>query len=75
MTDFDLPINYIEDPEALIRKTRARLKKVPALESKDNHTRRNLIPVFEAMTMLLSSSQLSSTWCKLASFVERHMKM
>ena len=26
-------------------------------------------------TMDLNSSQLSSTWCKLASFVERHMKM
>ena len=26
-------------------------------------------------TMDLSSSQLSSTWCKLANFVERHMKM
>ena len=49
MTDFDLPINYIEDPEALIRKTRARLKKVPALESKDNQTRWSLTPYFEAM--------------------------
>ena len=49
MTGFDLPTNYIEDPEALIRRTRAKLKKVPALESEDNQTRRSLTPVFEAM--------------------------
>ena len=49
MTDFDLPTNYIEDPEALIRKTRAKLKKVLALESEDSKTRHNLTPVFEAM--------------------------
>jgi hypothetical protein len=39
MTGFDLPTNYIEDPEALIRRTRAKLKKVSALESEDNQTR------------------------------------
>ena len=49
MTNFDLPINYVEDPEALIRRTRAKLKKVLALESEDNQTRRSLAPVFEAM--------------------------
>ena len=49
MIGFDLPTNYIEDPEALIRRTRAKLKKVLALESKDNQTRRSLTPVFEAM--------------------------
>ena len=100
MTDFDLPTNYDEDPEALIRRTRAKLKKVPALELEDNQTRRSLTPVFEAMAnkthykfsapttatsilgrqsmseiMVLNSSQLSSTWCKLPSSVERHMKM
>jgi hypothetical protein len=36
MTSFDLPTNYIQDPEALIRRTRAKLKKVSALESEDN---------------------------------------
>jgi hypothetical protein len=36
MTGFDLLTNYIEDPEALIRRTRAKLKKVSALESEDN---------------------------------------
>ena len=49
MTGFDLPTNYIEDLEALIRRTRAKLKKVLALESEDNQTRRSLTPVFEAM--------------------------
>jgi hypothetical protein len=36
MTGFDLSTNYIEDTEALIRRTRAKLKKVLALESEDN---------------------------------------
>jgi len=36
---FDLPINYVDDPEALIRRTRAKLKKVVALESEDNQIR------------------------------------
>ena len=49
MTDFDLPTNYIEDPEALIRRTRAKLKKVLALESEDNQIRRCLTPDFEDM--------------------------
>ena len=49
MTSFDLPTNYIEDPEALIRRTKAKLKKVSALDLEDNQTRRSLTPVFEAM--------------------------
>ena len=48
MTGFDLPTNYIEDSEALIRRTRAKLKKVLALELEDNQTRRSLTPDFEA---------------------------
>ena len=43
------PTNYVEDPEALIRRTRAKIKKVSALESKDNQIRQNLTPDFEAM--------------------------
>jgi len=50
MIGFNLPINYIEDPEALIRRTKAKLKKVPASESEDNRIRRSLTPKFEAMT-------------------------
>ena len=49
MTRFDLPTNYIEDPEALMRRTKAKLKKVSALESEDNQIRRSLTPKFEAM--------------------------
>jgi hypothetical protein len=49
MTGFDLPTNYVEDPEALIRRTRAKLKKVLTLESKDNQIRRSLTLEFEAM--------------------------
>ena len=100
MTGLDLLTNYIKDLKALIRRTRAKLKKTLALKSKDNHIRRSLTPEFEAMAnrtlhefstpttanirtrpivnveiMDSSSSQLSSTWCKPISFVERHMKM
>ena len=49
MTDFDLPINYVENLEALLRRTKAKLKKVLALESKDNQIRQSLTPKFEAM--------------------------
>jgi hypothetical protein len=35
MTGFDLSTNYVEDPKALIRRTRAKLKKVSASESED----------------------------------------
>ena len=49
MTGFDLPTNYVENPEALLRRTKAKLKKVPALESKDNQTWRSLTLVFESM--------------------------
>jgi DNA-binding TFAR19-related protein (PDSD5 family) len=50
MTSFDLPTNYVEDLEALFRRTKAKLKKVLALESEDNQTRQSLTPVFEATT-------------------------
>ena len=49
MISFNLPTYYVEDPEALIRRTRAKLKKVLALESKDNQTRHSLTPYFVAM--------------------------
>ena len=49
MTCFDLSTNYVEDPEVLIRRTRAKLKKVPTLELEDNRIRRSLTPEFEAM--------------------------
>ena len=49
MTGFDLPTNYVEDLEALMRRTRAKLKKVSASESEGNRIRRSLTPEFEAM--------------------------
>ena len=49
MIGFDLRTNYVDNPEALISRTRAKLKKVPALESKDNQIRRSLTLEFEAM--------------------------
>ena len=49
MIGFDLSTNYIENLEALLRRTRAKLKKVPTLKSEDNHIRRSLTPEFEAM--------------------------
>ena len=36
MTSFDLPTNYVDNPEALLKRTRAKLKKVLALELEDN---------------------------------------
>jgi hypothetical protein len=49
MTGFELPTNYVENPEALFRKTRAKLKKVPTTSSDVNQIRRSLTPDFEAM--------------------------
>ena len=49
MTSFDLPTNYIDDLEVLLKRTKAKLKKVSALESEDNRIRRSLTPKFEAM--------------------------
>ena len=49
MTGFDLPTNYVEDPEALIRRTKAKFNKVLALESEDNWIRQSLTLEFEAM--------------------------
>ena len=49
MIGFDLPTNYVEDPVALIRRTRAKLKKTSTLKLEDNHIRRSLTPEFEDM--------------------------
>ena len=50
MTSFDLSINYVDDPEALLKRTKAKLKKVSALESEDNQIRWSLTSEFEAMS-------------------------
>ena len=49
MTGIYLLTNYVEDPEALFRRTKAKLKKVLALESEYNQTRHSFTLVFEAM--------------------------
>ena len=49
MTNFDFLINYIDDPEALLKRTKAKLKTISALESEDSHIRRSLTLEFEAM--------------------------
>jgi hypothetical protein len=45
----NLPENFVDDPEALLKKTRAKLKKVLALKLEDHRIRRSLTPEFEAM--------------------------
>jgi hypothetical protein len=49
MIGFNLLTNFIDNPEALIKRTKAKLKRVSALESKDIRIRRSLTPKFEAM--------------------------
>jgi hypothetical protein len=49
MTSFELLTNYVENPKALFRKTRAKLKKIPTTSSEVNQIRRSLTPDFEAM--------------------------
>ena len=49
MIGFDLPTNYVDDLEALLKITKAKLNKVLALESEDNQIKRSLTPEFEAM--------------------------
>jgi hypothetical protein len=39
MISFNLPTNFIDDPEALLKRTKAKLKRVLALESEDNRIR------------------------------------
>ena len=49
MTSYDLSTNYVDNPEALLKRIKAKLKKVLALGSEDNQIRRSLTPEFEAM--------------------------
>jgi hypothetical protein len=59
MNRFDLPDNFIDNPKALFRRTRAKLKKaqasssiqskVPSKEKDHQRVIRNLTPAFEAM--------------------------
>jgi hypothetical protein len=49
MIGFNLPTKFIDDPKVLLKRTEAKLKRVPTLELKDNHIRQSLTPEFEAM--------------------------
>jgi hypothetical protein len=44
MKGFDLSENYLDDPEVLLRNTRAKLKKVLVVVLKDSQIRRSLTP-------------------------------
>jgi hypothetical protein len=47
---FDLLEDYTSNPEAILRKTRARLKRTPVVEtSRDSQAKRSLASKFEAM--------------------------
>jgi hypothetical protein len=49
MIGFNLLTNFIDDPEVLLKRTMAKLKRVLAFESKGSHIRRSLTPEFEAL--------------------------
>jgi hypothetical protein len=49
MIGFNLPKNFIDDLDALLKKSKAKLKRVSALESEDNRIRRSLTPEFKAI--------------------------
>ena len=49
MTNFDVPTKYVDDLEALLKRTKAKLKKVSSLELEDNHIRPSFTLEFEAM--------------------------
>jgi hypothetical protein len=45
----DLLDNFVDNPEALLRKTRSKFKKVSPYVLEDTQVRRSLTPVFEVM--------------------------
>jgi hypothetical protein len=59
----NFPENFVDDLEALLKKTRAKLKKVLALELEDHRIRRSLIPEFEGLAQksLYEFSALTTT--------------
>jgi hypothetical protein len=65
MHGFDLPKNFVENAEALLRRTKAKLKKVSVLDQEDNHQiRRSLTPEFEAVAnkILCSNHRQHMYW-------------
>jgi hypothetical protein len=49
MTGFDLRTNYVKNLEALIKGTKAKLKKVSSSSLEDNHIRRSFTPEFDTI--------------------------
>jgi hypothetical protein len=49
MIGFNLPTNFIYDPEVLLKRTKVKLKRVSALELKGTRIRQSLTPEFEAL--------------------------
>jgi hypothetical protein len=49
MIGFNLSTNFIDDLEALLKRTKAKLNRVSSLELEDNRIRQSLTPEFEAM--------------------------
>jgi hypothetical protein len=49
MIGFNLPTSFIDNLEALLKRTKAKLKRVSALESEYNRIRQSLTIEFEAM--------------------------
>jgi hypothetical protein len=47
---FDFRENYTDNPKAILKKTKAKLKKVSVENSEVSQAKRNLAPKFEAMT-------------------------
>jgi hypothetical protein len=48
---FDFPENYTNNLEAILKKTRVKLKKVSVENSEVSQAKRNLAPAFEAMAI------------------------
>jgi hypothetical protein len=49
MIGFNLLTNFIDDPKAVLKRTKAKLKRVSTLESEDKRIRRSLTQEFEDM--------------------------
>jgi hypothetical protein len=58
MKGFDLPKNYLNNLEVLLRNTRAKLKKVLVVVLEDIQIRRSLTPEFEARRIRVSMNSL-----------------
>jgi hypothetical protein len=63
---FDFPENYTDNPEAILKKTRAKLKKISIENSEVSQAKRNLALEIEAMankTLLAFSAPTTENFC------------